>query len=523
MAPLLERSFVLSLPWGWISSVSAFICFVSYYVYYAYLHPYAKYPGPFLSKFTHLRSGYYAWKGDIHLDIWRCHQKYGPIVRYSYNFLIFDSASTAKEIYSTGVNVTKASEYTSGKLTPNMVTHVDIREHAKRRKLAGPPFSLTNVKRFETRLQGYVQRFMDALQPSNISPISPSSWGSPIDMTDWCSYFTFDVMSDFLFGLKYDLLHDSQHRHIVHDIENTHQRLYVLMHFRALFLGRLDKKLFPQAVRSSRGYLGFIDRLLKDYSCLSEKTQTDIFSAFAEAKDYANNPVFTPDELRSEAILMSSAGQDTTAVALRSIIFYLTRYPNAYEKLCHEIRTTFSADEAIGINEKLKSCSYLNACLTESLRMSPVIGSALYREVGPGGASFNGVRIPEGCYVGAGTYSIHHKEEYFSQPFEFLPERWIVDENSTQEQVNQRLQAWMPYSLGPRGCVGKTLAQNVLLVAVASLVQKYDLRVADTPEGRSGAGHPMGDFGRTNPGEYQLRDFIVAASAGPVIQVRPRV
>lgn len=43
----------------------------------AYIHPYAKYPGPWLAKYTNLYTAYHGWKGDIHLDIYRCHMKYG--------------------------------------------------------------------------------------------------------------------------------------------------------------------------------------------------------------------------------------------------------------------------------------------------------------------------------------------------------------------------------------------------------------------------------------------------------------
>jgi hypothetical protein len=41
------------------------------------LHPYAKYPGPLLAKLTSFYATYYAYTGDMHLDIERCHQKYG--------------------------------------------------------------------------------------------------------------------------------------------------------------------------------------------------------------------------------------------------------------------------------------------------------------------------------------------------------------------------------------------------------------------------------------------------------------
>jgi hypothetical protein len=46
-------------------------------VYLAFFHPLAKYPGPWIARFTNAYAAYHAWKGDIHLDMWQCHQKYG--------------------------------------------------------------------------------------------------------------------------------------------------------------------------------------------------------------------------------------------------------------------------------------------------------------------------------------------------------------------------------------------------------------------------------------------------------------
>jgi hypothetical protein len=46
-------------------------------VYRIWFHPLAKFPGPVLAKVTNLYGGYYAWRGDLHLDMMRCHEKYG--------------------------------------------------------------------------------------------------------------------------------------------------------------------------------------------------------------------------------------------------------------------------------------------------------------------------------------------------------------------------------------------------------------------------------------------------------------
>jgi hypothetical protein len=66
------------------------------FVYNVFFHPYAKYPGPFLAKFTDLYAGYHAWKGDIHLDMWRCHQLYGDKVRYAPNRLNVNTVTGLK-------------------------------------------------------------------------------------------------------------------------------------------------------------------------------------------------------------------------------------------------------------------------------------------------------------------------------------------------------------------------------------------------------------------------------------------
>jgi hypothetical protein len=70
--------------------------FICHLVYDICFHPYAKYPGPFLAKFTDLYAGYHAWKGDIHLDMWRCHQIYGDKVRYAPNRLNINTVTGLK-------------------------------------------------------------------------------------------------------------------------------------------------------------------------------------------------------------------------------------------------------------------------------------------------------------------------------------------------------------------------------------------------------------------------------------------
>ena len=46
-------------------------------VYNAYFHPYARYPGPFWARVSPLYALLHAYRGDLHLDVTRCHIEYG--------------------------------------------------------------------------------------------------------------------------------------------------------------------------------------------------------------------------------------------------------------------------------------------------------------------------------------------------------------------------------------------------------------------------------------------------------------
>jgi hypothetical protein len=83
-----------------VAGFAIFAYFICNLIYNVHFHPYSKYPGPCLARFTDLYAGYHAWKGDIHLDMWRCHQVYGDKVRYAPNRLNVNTVTGLKSKYS---------------------------------------------------------------------------------------------------------------------------------------------------------------------------------------------------------------------------------------------------------------------------------------------------------------------------------------------------------------------------------------------------------------------------------------
>jgi len=276
---------------------------------------------------------------------------------------------------------------------------------------------------------------------------------------------------------------------------------------------------------------------LTDYthSLMETRVQNDSLADFANRRDFVHyllrgrdpetgDTGITLSELKGEANLLVIAGSDTSKSTLTGFFFYLVRNPVVYKRLTDEIRSTFTNMDEIRSGPKLNSLSYLRACIDEALRKNPPVGSLLVRKVLPGGLDIEGVgHIPAGTEVGTPSYAIHHSEEYYSDPFTFRPERWIVDEKAgvTAESVALAQSAFCPFSLGSRGCIGKGLAYLELTIAIATVLFFYDVRLAQGD--RTGEGRSELEWGRRRKGEYQMKDVFVSSTEGPVVEFKARM
>jgi len=285
----------------------------------------------------------------------------------------------------------------------------------------------------------------------------------------------------------------------------------------------LNKVLFSKIYAQRMAYMAFAKQQAGERTKMGTDTdRKDFFYYLLNAKDPETGRGFTTPELWGEANLLIIAGSDTTSTALAAAFFYLVHNPEKLEKLSKEIRNTFTDVEEIHSSPTLNGCSYLRAVVDESMRLSPPVGGILPREVLFGGIDIDGHHIPEGTVVGTPHYALHHNPAYFPKPFEFIPERWIVDSlpQFNKGSVELAQSAFCPFSVGPRGCIGKGVAYVELMTSLARVVFLYDMRkVAGMTVGE---GHPDGEEGRRRPEEYQLKDSFTSMKDGPYVEFRER-
>ena len=160
--------------------------------------------------------------------------------------------------------------------------------------------------------------------------------------------------------------------------------------------------------------------------------------------------------------------------------------------------------------------------------MTPGVGGILPREVLPGGINVDGNQYPAGVDVGVPIYAIQHNSTYYPEPFDFVPERWLVDDTvesaslRSAESVALARSAFCPFSVGPRGCAGKGMAYKEIMIVIARLVYLFDMRIAEN--NTLGEGDPTLDETtmRHRQGEFQGSDKFVMEMDGPMVQFKLR-
>lgn len=297
-----------------------------------------------------------------------------------------------------------------------------------------------------------------------------------------------------------------------------------------------------KTIKQKIGFRNMMVPLLQKRFALEEETKDkpesekrkDFMHYLIKARDPETGEKFTPQDLVMEAALLVGAGSDTSSTALSGIFFYLTHDPAVLKRLQDEVRSSFDNVEEIKSGAKLSGLRYLRACIDEGLRMTPPVPTILSRRVLPGGATIDGHHLPADTVVGVPIYTIHHNETYFPEPFTYKPERWIPDDDYhdrysgaskapfpvTQSSVELQRKAWMPFSVGPRNCVGKNMAMMELLFTIARIMYLYDIRNA--PGSKTGEGGAGKGPGREREGEYQIKDYFVADREGPLIEFKRR-
>ncbi|MCA9520843.1 MAG: cytochrome P450 [Myxococcales bacterium] len=174
--------------------------------------------------------------------------------------------------------------------------------------------------------------------------------------------------------------------------------------------------------------------------------------------------------LRDQVITFLMAGHETSAVAMSWCLYLLTQHPEVQAKLADECRAALG--ERLPTRADLPQLSYHQMVIREVLRLYPPAWS-LGREAIEADR-FDAYTIPAGATVMVCPYIIQRHPDHWPNPDRFEPERFTDD-----LELGKTAFSWLPFSSGPRYCMGARLGMLELQLILAMITQRFEVSLVE--------------------------------------------
>ncbi|TKY90036.1 hypothetical protein EX895_000034 [Sporisorium graminicola] len=461
-----------------------------------------KYPGPFLAKLTDFWLLRTAMVGHRFEAVHKQHQKYGKFVRIAPNHVSIADHEALQPVYGHGTGTLKPAYYDAfvpPKPFPRGLFNTrDRAEHTRKRKIVSHTFAPKTIVAFEPFIRREVQlllerwdEFCDKAAKANTEGprgIKGRAW---LDSLLWLNYFAFDTIGALAFGSTFGMLENGADEAKV-EYEDVHGNKKVdycsavnIINERGEYSGTMG--LAPVWLRPYLLKLPWFSKRLTSVKKLTgialarvnDRLQNgsereDLLAKLQAAKDDRGEPMGKM-ELTAEALTQLIAGSDTTSNTACAIVHHLTTHPDKMAKLQAELDRELEHAEEVPLHSDVQELPYLQAVLNESLRYHSTSAIGLPRVIPEGGATVCGQRFPAGTILSVPAYTLHRDKSVFGEDAdEYNPDRWLAPNAKRDFE-----KAFIPFSVGPRACVGRNVAMMELSILIAAIFRRYDIVLAE--------------------------------------------
>ncbi|XP_076642431.1 cytochrome P450 4g15 [Halictus rubicundus] len=181
--------------------------------------------------------------------------------------------------------------------------------------------------------------------------------------------------------------------------------------------------------------------------------------------------VLTEQEVKEQVDTIMFEGHDTTAAGSSFFLSMMGCHPEIQEKVIQELDEIFGDSDRPATFQDTLEMKYLERCLLETLRMYPpvpIIAREIKTDLKLASGDFV---VPGGCTVVVGTIRLHRQASIYPNPDTFNPDNFLPEKTA-----NRHYYAFVPFSAGPRSCVGRKYAMLKLKIVLSTIMRNFRVR-----------------------------------------------
>jgi cytochrome P450 len=415
----------------------------------------------------------------------RLTKTYGDISSFSafgQRYIVLNHPDLAREVL-----LTQADAFWKGPALQNsrdllgqglLTAEGDI--HKAQRRLMTPAFHAKHVESYTPDILACTHRSITELTPR------AASGAAPADIRDAMSRLTLRIAVQTLFGFDAAGLDDAD-THLVGDAMHTLMSNY---HRTVVPWGRLLNALPLPSTRKIRKARADLNALIDRFITLRRSEQStptslnraprsrDLLSTLIAATDADSaapcphaggrgTVTLTDQQLRDQAITLLTAGHETTANALTFTLYLLATHPAEQQRLADEIAALLGSRPPT--LDDLPNLPRSKNTIAEAMRLFPpawTLGRQNQRPV-----TLAGYAIPNKSTLLIPQWTLHRDPRFFPNPLAFDPDRWLAPTHPRH--------AYLPFSTGPRNCIGESFAWLEMQLALPLLLQHFRFTLSE--------------------------------------------
>ncbi|KAI9591942.1 cytochrome P450 [Syncephalis fuscata] len=450
-----------TVPWSKLIGAIGLIYVLDKIIKYEFTSPLRKLPGPRSSILSIIHITLVRLFTKNPYIVVAMHKRYGSLVRTGPTTVWVSDIHMVRRLLSTH-KFGKSEIFDAFKLAgDNLFSTRNVEYHKVQKRLMLPAYSPNALEQLEPMIYSSgiaclidrIDKYVDD--------------GQSMDILHLLSCMTFDVIGEVAFGKSFNLLSETKDSVPIVKWMNAATAVGT----KKLLLGRF----FHQAFAPSDSRL--VDKLLKFANETVEKRRNsgqsdrkDTLQQLIDSVDEETGATMSDEDIIAQTLILMIAGTDTTALSLTWIVYLLVEHPACLQKLRDEILTAYPDLSVKPTNEALQSLPYLDALLHEALRIRAIVPYGLSRLIPKEGVTLGDDFLPGGTTISISLNALYFNEDVYPDPTVFKPERWFT----TPEKLAEMKQYFLPFSMGPRSCIGRNLAWMEIRLTVAELVRRFD-------------------------------------------------